>query len=159
MLKTGILLLILFAISVADASPIDFCPSRDNFPKNTGISIYKKNKSDIFYIVAASGLKNDFQDNKSSSEITLKAKREMIKFLELGEFNSDEEFIAKYNFQGLQTFQIVCRGVRLVIFVQDQNRLEKIIISDTSPHQNKKLRKIDPSQSAESNLIEMMRNR
>ena len=139
----------------ANASSSEFCPTARQLPRNIEMSVFNKKHNGNNYVVVAKQNNINSQKLASRNEILLEAKRKIIEHIEQITVGSDEGYVAQYRMQGLQVLSTACRGIGMTLFVQNKALIEKNESNQAGGISE--VLKPDPSQSAEENIMNMMR--
>lgn len=141
------------------ASQSDFCPSVAAYPKEGSFAVFNKEVSGRAYVIAAARLQTVERTPYASVDGSLEARRQIISKIEGRTIGSNENFMASYRFIGLETQKVTCAGRSLVLFIQDQSKLQKAESSKSSSSEMSSRSKPDPFSSAEENLMDALRNK
>ena len=141
------------------ASQSNFCPSVAAHPKEGSFAVFNKEVSGRVYVIAVARPKTAGRTPYASGDGSLEARRQIISKIEGRAIGSNENFMASYNFIGLETRSVTCAGRSLVLFIQDQTKLQKTESSVSSSSDMSPGYKPDPFSSAEENLMDAFRNR
>jgi hypothetical protein len=136
-----------------------FCPQSNKFPNHGNFAVYGKEVDGISYVIAVTTVDTLTLMRGKSTDIQLEARRKIISFVESRTVSSSERFSAVYHFNGIETHRLNCYGHRLVLFVQDRSRIEKLN-QGLDPNNNITPSNLpDPNKSAEDNLMEVIKNK
>ena len=141
------------------ASESNFCPSVAAHPKQGSFAVFNKEVSGRTYVIAAARPETVERTPHASIDGSLEARRQIIGKIEGRTIGSNENFMASYRFVGLETHKVTCAGRSLVLFIQDQSKLQKVESSASSSAEMSSGYKPDPFSSAEENLMDALRNK
>lgn len=141
------------------AISVDFCPLANTMPKAGHFAVYDKEVDDTRYVIAIASAHMLERMRRTSTDSSLEARRQIVSYLEGRTVGSSESFSVRYRFHELETYRLNCSGTKVVLFVQDRSKLEKLNQSSQPSDDSTQLNKPDPLKSAEENLMDALRNK
>jgi len=141
------------------ANQSDFCPAVTVHPEEGSFAVFNKEVSGQEYVIAVARPQTVERTTNVPGDGSLEARRQIISKLEGRTIGSNENFMASYRFIGLEIRKVTCFGRSLVLFIQDQSKLQRVESSASSSAEMSSRHKPNPFSSAEENLMDALRSK